>query len=338
MNSNSPVKMKRSFLSSILFVLLFSACSVSETKKDNQIDPQIKKEIHVLNNRIVDGIVENNISRILPDFDDRLKDNKKVVLQLMEVVKGALKVKDYRILNEFYQKNAAKKGIASVSSGTGNLHDYQLTYDSHNKEMYVITSSFEDSVYQKSFTFVYAKQGNRWKLNNLQAGVLKITRKDAIDWYQQAKTEYKKGYLMDAMCHVNLATRILNPANHMWQYNKGKEIQLFERQITKQIYSKYHFPFTVTDVPSKPVIYRVYSEVAPNACFPLVIYTTSVDLNDMSALGNECKAIHKSIGTLFHGLDTNNDMILYKPLKSIPTGTNPENLNDHKSIFLVKTH
>ena len=115
--------MKRSFLSPILFVLLFSACSVSETKKDNQIDPQIKEEIHVLNNRILDGIVENKISRILPDFDDRLKDNKKVVLQLMEVVKGALKVKDYRIMNEFYQKNAAKKGIATVSSGTGNLHD-----------------------------------------------------------------------------------------------------------------------------------------------------------------------------------------------------------------------
>ena len=325
-------RMKLNFLSISLLALFLSACSMSETKKDNQIDPRIKSEIHTLNKRIVDGLVENKIQTILPICNDGLRNRRREMIRLMEVVKGTIKKSDFRILNEYYQKNAAKKGIAIVSSGNRNIHDYQIQYDSRNKEMYVVVAYFEDSLYQKSFTFFYGKHNNEWKLTNLQAGALKITHKDAIDWYWLAKSEYQQGYLMDAMCHVRLATQLLNPVNHMWEYKKEKEIQYFEQKITKETYRKYNFPHTVDYVETKPIIYRVYSQIMPEGCLPLILYTTTIDLKNVPALAAECKAMHEKIGQLFKGIDKNNKTIIYRPLKNAPTGTN----TDNKYVFMMK--
>jgi hypothetical protein len=325
-------KMKLNFLSISLLALLLTACSLSESKKDNQIDPRIKNEIHALNKKIVNGLVENKIQTILPICNERLRNRKEEIQRLMQLLKGTIKKSDFRILNEYYQKNAAKKGVATLSSGKGNMHDYQIRYDSRNKEMYVVVAYFRDSLYQKSFTFFYGKHNNEWKLTNLQAGALKIVHKDAVDWYLQAKSEYQQGDLMDAMCHIGLATQILNPVNHMWKYAKEKEIQSFEQKVTKETYSKYNFPHTVNYVETKPVIYRVYSQIMPEGCLPLVLYTTSIDLKNVPALAAECKAMHDKIGDLFKGIDINNKIIIYRPQKHIPNGTE----TDNKYVFMMK--
>lgn len=323
--------MKLIFLSISLLALLLSACSLSETKKDTQIDPRIKSEIRLLNKRIVNGLVENKIQTILPICDDGLRNRRREISRLMELVKGTLKKSDFRILNEYYQKNAAKKGIATLSSGKGNIHDYQIRYGSRKKEMYVVVAYFQDSLYQKSFTFFYGKYNDEWKLTNLQAGALKIMRKDAIDWYLQAKSEYQQGYLMDAMCHIGLATQILNPVNHMWEYTKEKEIQSFEQKLTKETYSKYSFPHAVNYVQTAPIIYRVHSQIMPEGCLPLVLYTTTIDLKNVPELAKECNAMHEKIGQLFKGIDKNNKTIIYRPLKNAPTGTNIDN----KYVFMM---
>ena len=324
--------MKLNFLSISLLVFLLTACSLSETKKDNQIDPRIKNEIHTLNKRIVDGLVENKIQNILPICNDKLRDRKEEIKRLLQMIKGTIKRSDFRILNEYYQKNAAKKSIATIRSGNGNIHDYQIQYDTRNKETYVVVAYFEDSLYQKSFTFFYGKHNNVWRLTNLQAGALRIMHKDAVDWYLQAKSEYKKGHLMDAMCHMVLATQILSPVNHIWQYKKEKEIQSFEQKVTKQTYNKYNFPHTIDYVETKPVIFRVYSQVIPEGCLPLILYTTSIDLKNVPALAKECKAMHEKIGELFKGIDINNKIIIYRPLKHIPNGTD----TDNKYVFMMK--
>jgi hypothetical protein len=324
-------RMKLDFLCVSLLALVLSACSMSETKKDTQIDSRTKSEIRLLNKQIVDGLVENKMGKILPVCTDGLRNKRREIKRLMELVKGTIKKSDFRILNEYYQKNAAKKGVATVCSGKGNMHDYQIRYDSRYKEMYVVVAYFEDSLYQKSFTFFYGKQNNEWKLTNLQAGALRIVHKDAVDWYLQAKSEYRQGYLMDAMCHMGLAIQILNPVNHLWQYQKEKEIQSFEQKLTKETYGKYNFPHTVDYVETKPVIFRVYSQVMPEGCLPLVLYTTTINLENVPALGKECNAMHEKIGQLFKGIDKNKK-IIYRPLKNAPTGTS----TDNKYVFILE--
>jgi len=313
--------MKLNFLFSSLFAILLTSCTLSETKKDNQIDPLIKNQIHKLNERIVDGFVENKPEKVFTLCSEKLLAKKGDIKILMQLVSSRLKKKDFKILNEFYQKNASKKNIGVISSGKTSLHDYQLRYESLNKEMYVVVGYFTDSTDQKCFTFIYGKSGENWKLNNLQAGILKIMNKDAIDWYLLAKSDYNKGFLIDAICKLGISTQLLKPSNHMWKYENENEILAFEQKITKQTYATYHFPITVKGIKTKPVIFRVYSQNIPEGYFPSILYTTSIDMTDIPKLSMECNEIHSKIGQLFKGISTNNKMILYRPMKTIPTGT-----------------
>jgi len=313
--------MKNYFLYGSLLAIVMTSCTFSETKKDNQIDPLIKNQIHLLNSRIIDGMVEDRPDKVLAVSSDKLRERKGEIIMLAQVLKGLLKKDHFRVMNEYYQKNASKKHEGMVISGKNGDHDYQIRYEALNKEMYVLVGYFEDARDQKCFTFVYGKYGNDWKLNYMQAGILKIMNKDAFDWYRIAKSEYEKGYLIDALCHMGISSQLLKPANHQWQYQKEKEMEAFDQKVTHETYKKYSFPLTVNDVKTKPVIFRIYSQVIPEGYFPLILYTTTVDFNDVAKLSRECREIHDSIGKLFKGIDTNNKILLYRPMKSIPTGT-----------------
>ena len=313
--------MKIKIVSIIVLAVIMSACSTGETKKDGGIDPQIKKQIHILNSQIVEGLVENKPNYILTVCSENLLKKKSDIKVLMQLLNGNVKKHNYKILNEYYQKNASKKNMASVSSSQSDNHEYQIRYESLNKEMYVVVSYFEDSTNQKCFTFIYGKYGNVWKLNNMQAGILKIMNKDAFDWYKLAKSDYDKGYFIDAICKMGISTQLLKPANQLWKYKKENEILTFEEKVTKQTYSTYHFPVTVDSVKTKPVIFRVYAQSIPEGYFPSILYTTTVDMKDIPKLAEECDEIHKNIGKLFKGITTNNKMILYRPMKTMPTGT-----------------
>jgi len=313
--------MKIKILTISLIAIIMSACSLGETKKDDRIDPQIKKQIHILNKQIVDGLVKNKPENVLRVCSDNLLKKKSDIKVLIQLLTGNLKEHNFKILNEYYQKNASKKNMSSVNSTQTDNHEYQLRYESRNKEMYVVVSYFEDSTDQKCFTFIYGKYGNVWKLNNMQAGILKIMNKDAYDWYKLAKSDYEKGYLIDAICKIGISTQLLKPANQLWKYKKENEILAFEEKVTKQTYSTYHFPVTVDSVKTKPVIFRVYAQNIPEGYFPSILYTTTVDMKDVPKLAQECDEIHKNIGKLFKGITTNNKMILYRPMKTMPTGT-----------------
>jgi len=52
------------------------------------------------------------------------------------------------------------------------------------------------------------------------------------------------------------------------------------------------------------------------------------------ALAAECKAMHEKIGDLFKGIDINNKIIIYRPQKHIPNGTDPDN----KYVFMMKNN
>jgi hypothetical protein len=312
--------MKFNYLFVSVLAISLTACSFKESKKDEQIDPVIKSQIHILNNQIVDGIVKNKPADIFFVSGKRLLEKRHDIEKLLLIVKGHLKKQDFRILNEYYQKNMAKKHIAEVNSGEADAHEYSIRYESLNKEMYVVVGYFKDNPDQKCFTFFYGKQGNSWKLNYIEAGIYKKMNKDAVDWYQLAQSDYKKGYLIDAMCNMELSTQLLKPANHIWHYAKEKEIQDFERKVSFEVYSKHPFPLTIDYVKTKPRIFKVFPQAMVDGYFPLISYTTTIDLGNSHELAMECNEIDKNIESLFKGLNKNNKKVLYRPYKTIPTG------------------
>ena len=312
--------MKKYNLYVSLIAVLMTACTFSGTKKDDQIDPNIKMQIHALNSKLIEGLNENNPDKVFPICSDKLLEKKGDLNNLMQLVKGRLKINNFEILNEFYQKNAAANINTQVMTGKTNSHDYIIGYEALNKEIYVSVGYFKDDLYEKSITFIYGKYGNNWKLNIINVGVLKIEKKDAFDWYQNAKSNYNKGYLIDAICNIGIASQLLKPANQLWQYQKENEIVEFAQKLNTQAYGKYTFPLIIGHVNTKPQIFRIIPQGMAEGYFPMILYTTSINLSDTTSLSKECDEIHSRIGELFNGITMNNKMIIYRAYKSIPNG------------------
>ena len=280
----------------------------------------MKSQIHMLNTRIIEGFNENNPDKVFSICSDKLLDKKGDLNNLMQLVKGRLKISDFEILNEFYQKNASANVNTQVLTGKTNNHDYIIGFESFNKEIYVSVGYFKDDLYEKSITLIYGKYGNTWKLNIINLGVLRIMKKDAFDWYQVAKINFDKGYLIDAVCNLGIANQVLKPANQQWQYQKEKEILEFGQKVIAQTYKKHTFPITINYVNTKPSIFRIIPQGMENGYFPMISYTTSINLNDTISLSKECDEIHSKIEEQFNGITKNNKLILYRAYKTIPNG------------------
>ena len=316
--------MRKIILGIFTALVFFTSCHGGGTWKDNNIDPKIKEEIHELNNQILDGFTEGNQDKIFSICSDKLLEQGKNNLSiLIQQSKTKFPKDKFTILNEYYQKNSSENVQTNVMSGISGDHDYVIGFNALNSESFISVGYFKDDFWESSVVFIYGKYGNKWKLNIMQLGVLKLMNKDAFDWYNVSKSNYEKGYLIDAINDLTLANQIMKPANEMWQYQKEKEIIDFGQKVMAEINSKYSFPMTVDYVKSKPQIFRIFPQGMAEGYYPTIQYTTNLDLNDSIILSKECDEIHSRIGELYKGIDKSKKMIFYRAFKSIPTGTTP---------------
>jgi len=316
--------MKKNSATFLILIIFISSCNVNGTWKDDKIDSNVKAQIHKLNNQLIDGLVDNNPEKVLSIFSkDLIEQNKYDLDMLMQQVKQSFSKNGFEILNDFYLRNASENSQVSVMTGSSGDHDYVIDFKALRSETYISIGYFDKNLYHTCLTLIYGKYGKEWKLNIMQVGALRIMNKDAFDWYQSAKINYGKGYLIDAENDMVLANSILKPGHKFWQYQKEKEIQDFEKKVTADIYAKYTFPISIDFVKSKPQIFRIHLQSLNDEYFPMILYTTTIDLKDTLNLSKECDEIHSGIGELFNGIDKNKKLILYRAYKSIPTGASP---------------
>ncbi|KAF5035378.1 hypothetical protein DSECCO2_586270 [anaerobic digester metagenome] len=324
MNDKKIKTMRKTILTLILLPILITSCNVGGMWKDDNIDPKIKEQIHKLNYEIIDGFVNNNPDKVFNICSDKLlEQGKNDLSMLIQQTRQSFSREDFKILNEFYQKNTSTNAQTNVMTGVSGEHDYIIGFKALNSEMFVSVGYFDNDLNQTSLTLIYGKYGNDWKLNIMQVGTLRIMDKDAFDWYQVAQQNYEKGYLIDAVNDLVLANQLLKPANQFWQYQKEKEIQEFGQKVMADINNKFTFPMTVDYVKTKPQIFNIYPQGMNEGYFPMIRYTTSIDLSDTTKLRKECDEIHSKIGDLYNGIDKNKKMIFYRAFKSIPNGNVP---------------
>lgn len=322
--------MKKNIWIILTVIVLFTSCHGGGTWKDDHIDPKIRTEINELNNQIIDGLREGNQEKIFSVFSDKLKEKAKndqgvkdFIKTLMLSAKNKISKDKFVVLNEFHQKNTTSGMQTNVFTGLSGNHDYVIGFNSVTPESFITVGYFKVDISQTSIVFIYGKYGNEWKLNIIQVGLLRIMNKDAYDWYEVAKADYEKGYLIDAINDISIANLILIPANEIWHYQKEKEIGDFGQKVFKEGYSKYSFPKSVDYVKTKPQIFRIFPQEMAEGYYPTILYTTTLDLIDSIKLSRECDEIHSRIGEIYNGIDKNKKKIFYRAFKSIPNGTTP---------------
>ncbi len=135
---------------------------------------------------------------------------------------------------------------------------------------------------------------------------------------------YKKSYLIDAVNNISLSNVLLRPADTHLQFVKEKEIKDFEDSLMQEVNAKYQFPLTITAIDSKPKVFRIFPQVIKEGFFPMVCYTTDINLKDTVALRLENEKVRKDVDSIFTGIDKDKKYIFYWAFNKMPDGKNQQ--------------
>ncbi len=307
----------------LYFVLIFffvNGCSSNAVWKDDHIRKSQRTDINGLNAQIIDGFDQKNPKLILPLFSAALLAKSKNDLDNIIAQAGSTINNDnYRLINQFYVKSSKPLSLIQVMSGDGDEKDYTISYQIAPNETFITTAYFKDIDHEISLLTVFGKYKDTWKLDILNISQITLKEKDAIDWYEMAKKNYDKGYLINAANDMTIALQLLNPGGEYWHYQKENEINNFATIISGQINSTYRFPKILSQLKTEPVIFRITPEIVNEGVFPCISYISRISLKEKSALTNECEEINEIIAAIYPGIKQTNKFIFYRVYEKIPT-------------------
>ncbi len=284
---------------------------------DGQIQPVISGTINILNQQLIAGFATMDPVKVLPLFSKNLMQKGVANLQTAMAQTGKrFGSGRFKIQHQFYVQNATEGATATVSTGTGN-HDYSISFQSTNTDMFVTVGYFEGKIENVALITIYGKYDNEWKLNILQIGTITIQGRDAYNWYEQAQAALGKGYLTDAANDMVLCGLVSKPANNFWHYTRDKDFAAFDNQLVIALNKQYKFPATI-NLPSKPQVFRIFPQGMNEGYFPMVAYKTSLDIKDTAALSKECDQLNQQIGETFKGLNDGKKYMFYRAYQRLP--------------------
>jgi hypothetical protein len=309
----------------VIVASCFYSCqfSLSGEWKDDHINSSVRDEISKLNKQLMQDVKDDNVAAIKQMMSPILLDSAGTKIDtLINNTSHNVLGSDYKIINEFYTINIAPKATLTLSSDNGGSDDYEIKYKGLNKHMY--TSLFIPQTARGNAVVLvcYGKYDSGWKINVLYFGVRKVFNKTAPDYYKLARDEYDKGNLVNAAAMIGVAKQLASPLNDYFRYKNQDEMKDFYDKVITEGDKYYHLPITV-NISTHPQIFSVYPQIfdqgEPEGIFPIVRYRSSIPQTDTIALKSEKDNIQKVIGSIFKGITTENDYILYQACDKIPT-------------------
>jgi hypothetical protein len=315
--------MKIQIITIILSIILFQSCKLGTTgtTMNENISAHLKAEIKELDKKVLKAIVENNVEDLKSFMSSKLLEKSgNEIEKLIEKVSGIIESNEYEIIDQYFVQNSTSGLGNTVMSGIDGIDDYVIQYQALNDEMFISLILPENGNDEFLITNIYGKYPEGWKLNILQFGQYTVNSKTAPQLFQQAKIEYEKGYLVDAANNMFLSSRVVNPANKFWKYQKEDEFREFYDKVLKEVNEKHNFPMTISEVKSKPQILTISPFGMNEGYFPMIEYLTKIDLKDTIQTRIENDGIHKKIGKIFKGIDKDKKYIFYKAFSGMPDG------------------
>lgn len=313
----------------VLFLLLFTAtgCDLGKKKPgtyhNQEIDSKLRAEISDMNKKVYTYMCNNDFEALSGMFTDTLMDavktdfSQKFIPQMSRVMKG----KNYRVFDEFYTIRGKARDTLKLVSGKGD-ESYTMVVFGMTPETYTSLLVSGDSLNEVMLTVVYAKIKNKWSVNLIMGEDYSLNGKNAVGLYRYAIQLQKDGHLMDAVTTMGLTKNALTPGGKYFQYSIDSAIRVFADSINTQAVARYPIPYPMPYIPTKPIVFNVHYEVYNARLVPQVLYLSSINVQDTVALKQENDLIQEKIGTIFSGMDKNNNSILYRAYNVQPNGQN----------------
>jgi hypothetical protein len=307
-----------SCLFSVVSIFLF-ACQSGKIKWNDEIPSKIKSEIKSCNDQVVGAIAAGNSEMLRKFFSDSLiKQTGTVFDTIVTMMKRTVPTAAYSLMDECYIKNSHVGSMDTISKKAEGDRDYKVNFDALTPETVVSLLLHESEDGQLLITCIYGKYNDSWKLNTLRIGRYSFFGNTAIDIYNQSKSKYESGSILDAANLISLVKQPLTPANQFFHYVKENEIKEFAQKITAEADTSFRFPNLISELKSEPAIYNMRPMPMKEGIFPAITYITKLDMHDTIAVKKENDDLQKIIGQLFHGIENNNKYIFFEVFSNKP--------------------
>lgn len=306
----------------LLTALIFQNCNLSTSKfeKDQSIDAATRQEIKTLNDKLFQGITKNDLttvqSLLSPGLLEKFGNDTNKLINLI----SSKQISNYSILDEYSVQASASKINIVLPSGNTQDNDYIFTFQSPNKDSYVSLLLLNNFNNQFLLAAIYGKYDNEWKLNILKFGEYSFMGKTAYNYFTIAKERAKKSCLIDAVNNILVSIDLLQPSGSYLQFINEKEIKEFGDSLLQQVNNKYKFPMTLSNIETKPQVFRIFPQVMEDGFFPMVYYRTDINLKDTISLKLENLKIRKVVDSIFTGIDKDKKFIFYWAFNEMPDG------------------
>ena len=295
-------------LSLLLFV--FAGCSKHPPGAwiNDGIDEDVRENFHEMNKELFEGLkankpksIEKLMSKTMLDDVNRIR-----VIELcsLRIHKGTV-----ALLDEFYMVHHFNKENTVPSSNHG-INSYALTYQPTTREMYVAFYVIKNGYEKWLLSAVYNKLDYGWKLCELELNPYSIGGRTAPELYLLAKAQHAKGYLIDAVCTMNMFRSYSTP-NAMWAYKNQKVMDEFYSKVTLEAEDTYSKTIVIKQVPTQPYIFRVFNQNISGGSFPMVYYMSKLSLQDTLGIHQELSLVRKNIGKVLPGIDKDKAYLFY---------------------------
>lgn len=305
----------------LLIIFALQSCEPTQpgSWKNDQISGSDREKFHKLNDELFARLKvndEKNLESIMSkEFIENAYKNR-----IIELVSNRVKAADYTLLDEYYTVNRYIDGD-TIKAASTSLNSYSVIYQGITHQMYLafFVPKNKTMANRDMITAVYSKYDYGWKLNDVDVFPYTINGKTAPELYLQAKESYQKGYLMDAFNIASSSIACSRPSS-LWKYSNEAEFSYFYNTVMKEAMNHYTFPIIIDQVPTRPRIFRIFNQTTPEGDFPMIYYTSSINLKDANAIKQENDNIKKVIGKTLPGIDQNKKYVLYSAFNEYPNG------------------
>ena len=311
----------------VLICFILQGCNFNgfnKTWKNDRIDEKKREEIKKINEKLIEGFKNNDPSLVKAQMSDTLLHvSGNSIDSITKLVSPSFHSGRYSILNEYNILNTSANVSNTINETDTHGNQYSITYLALNKEMYVSLILIKDHASDILLTTIYGNYNGKWKMNIFRVGAYRYFDKSAMDFYQMAKKDFSKTWLVDAVCNLSMANECISPANGIFQYKKEPEYKSFFDTVLTSVKSKYQFPLTLDRIASKPKLINIYPEILEKGYFPMVIYWSGINVKDTIALRAEYENVKTEVKRLFTGISTGKKYTYYQAYNQIPDGTHP---------------
>jgi hypothetical protein len=301
-----------------LFLVFQSCVLVPGSWKNEKISSGKRDDFHQLNTEVLAYLKANNPKglKVLLSKEMIEGNNERQV----ELISNRLNDNPYELLDEYYVVNKYSDND-TVLVKNGGINRYGLRYPYRTTEMYFAFFLPKKSDNKYMVSLIYGKFSYGWKIIKLDLAPYTINGKTAPELFALAKDQYDKKHFQAAMNNVELAVTCFKPSAY-WQYPDEIDAGTFYTRVHEQVNEMYRYPLVLKQLPTGPMILRVYTQDNDEGTFPMIYYMTHYNLKDTTAVKKENLQIRKVISKIMPGLDENNKCILYSAFNAQPTGYN----------------